>query len=495
VFKQRCRTRNPDLHRLLLSRAEQTERQVEESVRAGGKVPEGHRDHFVFLRALAMAHDGLREEEILPSMLKLGRDGCEPPLPEEQVRKQVRAAVRRAKQKPPANQELRSQAEQALLAATAAAPPPEARPTSPRVTVTLPTNVADDRPGVVAAVRRKRLRFVKVSAVAPAPLCWMVPGLVPLGAVTMVAGVGGLGKSQLACQWSARLTRGELPADGTVIYLSYEDPAQAVLRPRLEAAGADLDAVTILEENGALPVFPDDLPELQEWARSAGARLIVIDPVTAAISLKLDAHKDRDIRVLLGQLAALAQQLDVAVLMIGHLNKAPSRDAYIRLSGSVAFYNAARSVATITLDPEDEDCRLLAQHKANWMRLAPVERHRLEPVSYPHEEQTIETSKLVYVEDAEDVDPYAVLEHFEPRARTKTDDAASYLLALLGGGTWRKRGEVEDAAAAAGISRRTLERAAAQLGVESKREGFPATGWWRLPPVPPNPSTNHVAEL
>jgi hypothetical protein len=307
-----------------------------------------------------------------------------------------------------------------------------------------------------------------------------------------------LGKSQLACQWSARLTRGELPVQGAVIYVSYEDPAQAVLRPRLEAAGADLDAVVILEENGALPVFPDDLPELHERARGEGAGLIVVDPITAAISLKLDAHKDRDIRVLLGQLAALAQQLELAVLMIGHLNKAPSRDAYIRLSGSVAFYNAARSVATITLDPEDEDSRLLAQHKANWMRLAPVERHRLEPVSYLHAGQTIETSRLVYVEDAEDVDPYAVLEHFEPRARTKTDDAASYLLALLAGGAWRKRGEVEDAAAAARISRRTLERAAAQLGVESKREGFPATGWWRLPstpPVAPTPSTNSLAEL
>ena len=35
----------------------------------------------------------------------------------------------------------------------------------------------------------------------------------------------------------------------------------------------------------------------------------MIDPVSASIDLKLDAHKDEDVRVVLGQLAKLAERL------------------------------------------------------------------------------------------------------------------------------------------------------------------------------------------
>ena len=71
----------------------------------------------------------------------------------------------------------------------------------------------------------------------------------------------------------------------------------------------------------------------------------MIDPVSASIDLKLDAHKDRDVRVVLGQLAKLAEQLNLAVVMIAHLNKAPGTDPYLRINGSTAFYNASRSVS------------------------------------------------------------------------------------------------------------------------------------------------------
>ena len=50
----------------------------------------------------------------------------------------------------------------------------------------------------------------------------------------------------------------------------------------------------------------------------------MIDPVSASIDLKLDSHKDAHVRVVLGQLAKLAEQLGLAVVMIAHLNKAPS---------------------------------------------------------------------------------------------------------------------------------------------------------------------------
>ena len=38
-------------------------------------------------------------------------------------------------------------------------------------------------------------------------------------------------------------------------------------------------------------------------------------------------------RVVLGQLAKLAETLNLAVVMIAHLNKAPGADPYLRING------------------------------------------------------------------------------------------------------------------------------------------------------------------
>src|SRR4051794_37069209 len=53
---------------------------------------------------------------------------------------------------------------------------------------------------------------------------WLLPGLIPLRTLTLVAGVGGLGKSTLLAGVAAKVSRGELldgPSD--VILISYED--------------------------------------------------------------------------------------------------------------------------------------------------------------------------------------------------------------------------------------------------------------------------------
>lgn len=73
----------------------------------------------------------------------------------------------------------------------------------------------------------------------------------------MLAGNPGLGKSQIATSIAAIVSIGGIwPVDnircepGNVVILSAEDDAEDTIRPRLEAAGADLSRVIIL--NGVL---------------------------------------------------------------------------------------------------------------------------------------------------------------------------------------------------------------------------------------------------
>jgi RecA-family ATPase len=234
------------------------------------------------------------------------------------------------------------------------------------------------------------LRLVPLNTVEPRNVRWLVPGFIPLGTLTMVAGVGGLGKSMWLTGVAARLSRGDLdghpPSDAVIV--SYEDTAAEVLRPRVEAAGGDPSRVHVIEpehRDYVDPVaFPRDVNEVEQLVRSVGAKLLIIDPIVAAIAVELDAHKDQHVRVVLARLAELAEEADCAVAIVGHLNKAPSTDAYVRVANSVAFWNAARSVVLITEDNGDEDLRLVAQRKANYARLSGVERHRIESVVLPH---------------------------------------------------------------------------------------------------------------
>src|SRR5262249_44448821 len=90
-------------------------------------------------------------------------------------------------------------------------------------------------------VSNRRLRLRALSEVQPRRVRWLVPGQIPLRFPPRVAGVGGLGKSTWLL---ARAAEGSVaPEPWDTIYVSFEDTAEEVLRPRVEAAGGDLDRV------------------------------------------------------------------------------------------------------------------------------------------------------------------------------------------------------------------------------------------------------------
>jgi hypothetical protein len=336
-----------------------------------------------------------------------------------------------------------------------------------------------------------RLELRRLQGVAARQTRWHTPGTIPLGALTLVAGIGGLGKSTWAIAVAARASRGELGPPSDTILVSFEDPAAEVLRPRAEAAGADLDRIHTVVVNGIgtdMVSLPRDVDELRRLVQTVSAGLVVIDPVVAAFAAALDTHKDQHVRLVLAQLTELCEQEACAVALIGHLNKSPSTDAYLRVSNSVAFWNAARSVVLVTEDPgEPESGRLVAQRKANWGRRATVERHRLEEVlldtTDPNTGLPIVTSKMVFVEFADDIDANDVLA--SPARDTRTDAAETFLAAALADGDWHDSAGLKSLAGAQMISERTLKRAAQELGVEHERRGFasPST-YWRLPSGP-----------
>jgi hypothetical protein len=278
-----------------------------------------------------------------------------------------------------------------------------------------------------------------------------------------------------------------------VIVVSYEDTAEEILRPRFEAAGADLNRIVEIlvppEKGGAL-VLPRDLGRLETDVVETGARLVIVDPMLASFGLELNAHRDQDVRVVLAQLAAIAARNDCAAVGVMHLNKNPSKDAYVRISSSTGFFNAARSVVLVVRDPDEpEDHRLVAQVKANWSRRAPIQRHVLEPIELPHIDsetgRRIVTSRMRFVELAEGIDRDSILGEPVPERGERTDAAVVWLEAALSDSDWHDSAGIKDDAVTAGIALRTLQRAVTTLSVEIDSGGFPRTTRWRLPAVAP----------
>jgi len=334
----------------------------------------------------------------------------------------------------------------------------------------------------------RRWHLQSLSQATPRQARFLVPGF-PLRFLTLVAGVGGLGKSTyLVAIAAAGSVAGER---WDTIYVSFEDTADEVLRPRVEAACGDPARVheLVLADADSLDSFslPRDVDDLHALVRDCCARLVVIDPIVAAVDTKLDAYKDQHVRQVLAQLWRVAREEDCAIALVGHLNRLPTTDAYLRIANSMAFWNAARSVILVTEDGDDENgLRLIAQRKANLAALAPVERHRLEEIVLPNAVdpetgRSIVTSRMSFVEIADDVRASEIL---GTQRATKTETAETLLGALLADGGWHESDGIRKLMAAAGFPERTTQRAAKDIGVESDRRGFPSATWWRLPVAP-----------
>ncbi len=116
-----------------------------------------------------------------------------------------------------------------------------------------------------------------------------------------------------------------------MVLLSAEDDLGDTIRPRLDAAGADVNKIIALQVvrgrdgDGTYDRMFDldrDMPKLETAIISLGdVKLVVVDPLTAFLGEKVKANDNAEVRRGLAPLADMAARLGVAVLAINHLRK------------------------------------------------------------------------------------------------------------------------------------------------------------------------------
>ena len=345
----------------------------------------------------------------------------------------------------------------------------------------------------------RKLTLTPADSIKSGRVRFLLDGWVPLAAVTMVGGEAGLGKSTYTGAYlAAGVTRGALagelhgnPAD--VVIASYEDDWGAVIVPRLMAANANLERVhriDVQDEDGVGTfTVPNDVRRL-ELALDALAgvgrtvAMIVVDPVGASLSAGIDSHKDASVRRALGPLAQLAMDRGLAVVCVAHLTKDASARLMSRVSGSVAFGAAPRSVIGFARDPDDPDGeqgadRVIVHAKSNVGRYATSLMARVESRTVDTHDGLADTGFLrITGESSIGVDDLQ---------RGRDDDGPDCEEAIglaLAAGARPSREVKAEVATEIGCSRKTVQRAAMRMRERGELDvvegGFPRTTTWTL---------------
>jgi hypothetical protein len=316
------------------------------------------------------------------------------------------------------------------------------------------------------------------------PTDWLWPERVPMSAITVLAGDPGLGKSLLTISLVAQLTRGDLSGwFSAALMLTAEDSLASVVRPRLEAAGADLDLVhfgAICRDKVETPILlPDNVKELRALVLAKRARLVVVDPLMAHLPVQVNSWKDQMVRQALAPLHGLAEETGAAVLVVAHLNKGQGTDPLYRLGGSIGIPAAARSVLLLGRDPDDPNGnrRVLAHAKSNLGPLSASLTFEVESVKLPVLDAEVGRIREIGPSRHRAQDLLSVEQR---EASTKLAAAKTFLSEELREEP-RSAKELTEKAKRAGISEQTLKRARQELSVESTKLDFDR-GWsWSLP--------------
>ncbi len=330
---------------------------------------------------------------------------------------------------------------------------------------------------------------------------WLWDKRVPLGMLSGLYGVEGMGKSMETARIAAGVTRGELPGDlegqpRRVLIATTEDGWQETVAPRLKAAGADMEMVghvRIGDGNGDEGLeLPRDAELLGEYAQTSDVALVVLDPVVSHLDNAAESHKTKDVRKALEPLHRAAETAGFAVLGIMHFNKEKGSDTRQRSQMSSAFREVFRSTLVFGPDPdarEDKSRRVVALDKNNLVTPQPSYRMKIESVTLkdadPESGEPIQTARIVMGEACS----YTAEELLEAAAGAKpkalsdeADTARRFLLERIeagGGATPVKATQTAAKAHTPEIKPKALDKARTTLKLGTRRvDGGTAYEWY-----------------
>lgn len=330
--------------------------------------------------------------------------------------------------------------------------------------------------------------------VEPKEIDWLWHGRIPVGRLSLIAAPPGVGKTYLTHYMAATVSKGVRWCDGSdcdqgrVVLVSCEDDPADTIRPRLDACGADVSQVHVAtgvrkidpnsEKKSVMGFTLEDLRPLDRALTELNnVRLVVVDPVGSYFGGNKDSHVDTEVRAVLAPLATLAARHAVAIVLVAHTRKSSSGTADDSVLGSRGFTGLARAVHHVFRDPDRPSRRLFLPGKNNLGEEKLGLAYRM--IGAPLPDVVFEDSPVTVT--ADQMLALQARRSSGPRSRSSAGATEAWLRDLLDDGAERSAGYVKEQAKQAGISWRTVQKAANEIGIRPRRNGFADGCWtWKL---------------
>ena len=331
--------------------------------------------------------------------------------------------------------------------------------------------------------------------VEPQEIDWLWPGRIPSGCITMLIGRPKEGKSFVTIDMAAKISTGSPWPDGSgnaplgsVIFITAEDDPARIIRPRLDAHGADANKVHVLSGVRRIGQEHEDMFTLVDVTvledvlkQYPDCKLVVVDPIGSFLGGKTDAHRDNAVRGVLAPVAKLAEKYGVAVLVVAHRRKSSGNMADDLALGSRAFTGLARANWHLFHDPDNKNRRLLLPGGGNYFDasingLAFSIEGEPPAICWDREPVAMSADEALALENRSQEDS-----KHGPKPKV-AKQAVAWLTAELGDSMEYKAKDLREAAEEAGLNWRSVQRASEAMGVTITRAGFGNGSVWRLPP-------------
>ena len=317
---------------------------------------------------------------------------------------------------------------------------------------------------------KPELHLINMADVEATEVKWLWYPYIPYGKVTIIQGDPGEGKTTLILNLAALLSKGEkLPESEeksepiNIIYQTAEDGLSDTVKPRLMAANAKHERITVIDEGISELSFTDE--RLEQAIIETKAKMVILDPLQAYIGANVDMHRANEIRPVMKHLAEVAQKYECAVVLVGHLNKAMGMKSSYRGLGSIDIPASARSVLLVGRIKDNPTIRVMAQIKSS---LAPEG----EPIAFELNKET-----GFHFIGKYDISVDDLLNGTS--TVSKLEQAENLLKDELADGNTVQQKSIQQRAKLRNISERTLNQAKKNLGVKSiRRENV---WYWQLP--------------
>lgn len=233
-------------------------------------------------------------------------------------------------------------------------------------------------------ITRADLGIVSMADVKAVPISWIWRPYIPRGAVTLLAGDGGYGKSWMTASIAADLSQGRpLPGQEAqpaqrILMFSAEDGLGQVMRPKLELLGADVGRIGASDKGFVVSEGHRD--QIIGMVRDYDIAIVFVDPLVVYFGGKRDMFRANETREAMGLLTDVAKETSAAVVAVHHVRKSSSGSLQQKVMGSGDFVNSVRSVLLVDISKGGQ--RYMTHVKSNWAATGPSLAYQFGPKGF-----------------------------------------------------------------------------------------------------------------